>query len=230
MNVNDEILAALQKVANSHEPVRLINEYKGLPIVHPVTFLEVTSNSLLVKVHPQQAVCLHLEKFTFIRSEKLPFIVRANAESVDIPSCTARLKDILYGSDTIGGRMQIRVQPASTVSVSVSVRSRVLRGELADVSLVGVGMYALSAYMYNPVTLKRGTEVQVRAALTADGEITIPGVILYAKREGDTYRLGVRTEPDESTRAKLAAFIDHRSIELENELLALYTDYSSQGA
>jgi len=229
MIVNNEILSALQKVAVNKDPVKLVNEYKGLPIIHPVKLLEITSEGVLVEAHPQQAVCLSLEEFTFIQSEKLPFVLRASVDSVNIHTCTARLTNILYGPDTIGGRSQIRVQPAFPVNVTISGRSRVLHGELADVSLVGVGVYALSAYMYNPVTLKRGTTVQVRVVLLGEEEVIIPGVILYATREGDTYRLGVSTEPDEATRSKLSAFISIRGGEIEAELGEIYNQMVNAG-
>lgn len=226
MALNEEILSALEKVAQSGEFVRLINEFKGLPIVHPASLLEVTPDGLQVIVHPQQAVCLQLEKFTFIQSEMLPFILRASVVSVDMANCIVNLSNILYGSDTVGGRTQIRVQPALPVMVTVAGRSRILRGELADLSLVGVGMYALSAYMYNPVTLKRGTDVQVQVTLSEDESLTLPGMILYATPEGDTYRLGVRTQPDDAARTRLAEFIGARRLEIEDELSALYIELS----
>jgi len=229
MIVNEEILSALQRIIESGEVVRLINEYKGLPIVHPASLLEVSPRGLLVGVHPQQAVCLRFEKFTFIQSETLSYVLRAAVASVDMVACTARLDNVLYGSDTVGGRSGVRVQPSLPVRVTVAGRSRILRGELADVSLVGVGMYALSAYMYNPVTIKRGTEVEVRVALTEEDDLTLPGVILYATREGDTFRLGVRTQPDNLTRNRLARFIDARRVEVEAERLALYNELSHVG-
>ena len=226
MTINDEILSSLQRVFESGEFVRLVNEFKGLPVVHPASLIEVSAEGLLVGVHPQQAVALHLEGFTFIQSDTLPFVLRASVASVDMLACRARLENLLYGSDTIGGRSQVRVQPDLPVMVTVAGRSRILRGDLADVSLVGVGMYALSAYMYNPVTLKRDTDVQVTVALAPGEELTLPGKILYAAREGDTYRLGVRTEPDKDTRVQLARFIEVRRLEIEAELNALYNKFA----
>jgi hypothetical protein len=229
MSLTGEILSKLKSVFDSGVPVRLINEFKGLPIVHHAGLLEVTPTGVVVSVHPQQAVCLHLEKFTFIQSGKLPFILRAEVESVDLVTCVARLHNILYGSDTVGGRMQVRVQPALPAKVTVEGRNRLLHGELADISLVGVGMYAISAFMYNPVTLKRGTDVTVRISLESEGEIELPGTILYVTREGDTFRLGVRTQPDDQTRNRLGGFINLRRVELETELDVLYSELSRNG-
>jgi hypothetical protein len=209
----NEIILSLTRIFERRSPVKLINNYKGVPIHYEAVILEVTENEASFKVHPYQCVGLKLDQQTFIQSEGIEYSVRANLKSLDIIGKIAVLEDFLYAPDTIGSRAAIRVQPENPVDVVIHSRNRKIPGKLADISLVGMGIYSFSAYIDNPAFVNRGVSVSVVLALhEVNGfeDVTLKGTIQNIARERNVYRLGIRTNPVDSTRQIINEYIDSR--------------------
>ncbi len=219
--MNNEIYLALQNILETGWGLRLVNDYKGLPVVYASTLLDLKPECAIFSVHKHQAVCLSLERFTFLQSEVLPFVIRAEVVSVSIKDGIAVLHNFLFAQDSIGARTEIRVQPEQSVEVTIATKMRRIKGLLADLSIIGVGVYALSAYIYNPVSFNQGATVTI-GVVEEPGPLEMSGTIQYVKRDGDTYRLGVNTHPERSAREKIAGFIAERQERLLNELEVLY--------
>ncbi len=222
MNLNQEMLNVLQTVYRQNEPLRLINDYHGLPVVYEAWIKELSPSTLRVAVHPHQAVCMMIENFTYISSASMPYVLRAGIQEIDFNLSEAVLTDFLFAPDTIGSRLFVRVEPEYKVQVVVSTRKSNSKGYLLDISEVGAGVCTFSALMYNPVTLKRGASVVLHLDLDEfEPSLEVKGEILYMTREGDTHRLGIRIEPEENARTRINQFVGRRKVNLLNELQAL---------
>ena len=95
---------------------------------------------------------------TYIQSLFLPKIVNAKVQDIDYP---ARYESVLgefeYACGRIGARTQVRVIPERTVNVLIQLEDSDLscEGELADISLDGLGFYT-SREIQQPECLKKG--------------------------------------------------------------------------
>jgi hypothetical protein len=221
----NEIILSLSRILEARRPVKLINNYKGVPIHYDAVILEVAEREATFKVHPYQCVGLKLDQQTFIQSEGIEYSVRANLKSVDFVAKIAVLEDFLYAPDTIGSRAAIRVQPEDAVDVVILSRNRKIPGQLADISMVGMGIYSFSAYIDNPAFIKRGISVTVVLALhEVNGfeDITLKGIIQNIARERDVYRLGIRTNPADTAQRIMNEYIDSRKQEVLREIEDTY--------
>ena len=215
---NPEILNLIERLAYTHQPLRLVNEYKGLPVIYDALVVEARSSEVVLKVHRYQAICMQAEKQTFLETHAASAQLKGIVGWVNFRNETAGLTNILYAADTIGDRKHVRVEPGDPVTVTLASRHRNFQGRLADLSVAGVGVYTISAMIYNPVYLKRGATVQLRMELPGGDSIEFPGNIQYVSRREDVYRLGIKTTTPLDARSLLEKYIERRQVELREEL------------
>ncbi len=220
--MNHEILSLLQELQTKNEPVSLINSYYGLPVTNEALIKELGEDSIRLLVHPYQAVTMAIENLTFISHPDLPSVLRAKVGQTDFASSEAVVTEILYASASIGSRNSLRVQPPSRVGVVVSNLKSSARGELLDISEQGAGVCTFSTLMYNPISLKSGTNVRLTLELDEESPaLDVQGQILYTASDGDNHRLGMKIETDDHSRKVIHAYISQRKVILLEELTAL---------
>lgn len=218
-----DIFDQLIRLAQTKQEVRLVNEYKGIPISYEAVLQSVGENSATLAVHKYQAVCLELERRTFIISEGLTSVLRAQVASVDVVSSTSTLNEFSYAPETIGGRSAVRVEPKEPVTVTLLSQGRKFSGSLADISVSGLGVYTVAAYIYTPGFLKKGAPVQIAFKLPSErGEIRLPGMVLNITKDKGSYRLGIGTTPDALSKNAISQFVAQRQSEILREVKMFY--------
>jgi hypothetical protein len=229
MSSSSQIFDAFARLAAVKEPVRLINDHRGIPISYDATVEGVEHTSVIFQVHKYQCVCLELERFTYIQSPYLPSILKARVVTMDIVATRVTLASFSYASETIGRRTVIRVQPKDPIDVLINYQGQKIRGSLVDISSSGVGIYMLSAYINNPGLLRKGERIHLSIQLPNEkggkNEIRLPGTILYVNREKGSFRLGMDTSPEAHARALITQYISQRQAELLRELRVLYETF-----
>ena len=161
-----EILTVFKELAESNKDVRLLNVYKGVPISYEAKVIEVSEQSALFRTKNSQLVCLDYERKTHIQSLYLPKIVHACAQDIDMERGESVLGEFEYVSGKIGGRTQVRVIPEKTVKISIQLEETdmLCEGELADISLDGIGFYTAKVIQH-PECLKKGTHIKIFLSL-----------------------------------------------------------------
>lgn len=230
MNLDREILEILGKIAQAGAPVRLINVYKGMPVVTEARIDNIDTRGVQFRLTPSQMVCLQLEGQSHISSESLPSVVRARLVEIDFPSGTARLNNFGYAPRNIGKRTPVRVRPTEPIPVLITSGTRRLRGSLGDISELGVGLFSLAAQTYHPGLLQRDSQVKISLRLPGDEQdIQFEGIILYLSQEEAGYHLGVSTLPGPEARQKISGYISRRLVEIKAEMERLYSEYMRDG-
>ncbi len=223
MNPEPSIIHALEQLAGTGSNVRLMNVFRGIPVVFEAFVGGSADLGMIFKVHKYQLVCLELEKYTYITSDVLPAIIKAGVVHLDYRSDNAVLNNFSYVSDTIGCRTAIRVEPRALVPVTILTGNKKLTGNLADISVDGIGVLVLTMYLYNPKVFQEQATVQVRFKLP-DGENKdnqIPGHISYITEDNGAYRVGFNIFPDANTRKNMMQFIGQRQVEILREVKIL---------
>ncbi len=160
------ILELLRRVAAAEAEIRLLNVYQGIPIAFPAAIVYVGQNSITVKTERYQLVCLYQERQTFIQYPGFPAVIRARVERIEPLALQASLFEFEYMREGIGERRQIRVWPKEGVTgeLQLSDRTEAIRGDLADISLDGMGIYLPDADYYAHI-FRQGRKVLVSLRL-----------------------------------------------------------------
>lgn len=229
LDLNREILSALENVYAGKKEVKLHNDYKGVPVSYPATIQGFNDQGIVLKVNKYQLVCLTLEKHTFIQSEQLPSIVKASLVNLDFPKTEVTLHNFAYTVDTIGKRAFIRVQPQEPIQAVLNNNVRKIRGQLVDISENGLGVVTVEQSAYSLGLLRRGASILVNFRLPGEANDTLlAGTIRNIAREIDinSYRIGILVSPSRQAHETLVRFIARRKSRILAELEVLYSQLS----
>ncbi len=218
-----DIWEIMQYLEKTGQPVRLLNNYKGIPIAYEATIVQETPDGFIAQVNKYQNVCMEIEKVTYIQSEVFPTVIRAQILSVDIVQAIALLGEFSIAPDNIGAREAVRVQPKEPIQVVLTSTTRKMRGTLVDISVSGIGITIVTSFLYNPDLVKKAN-VAVELKLPVDnGTLKVQGTFasVLSKRSGN-FRLGVVLNTDANTRQVIARFVAGRQAEILREMRSYY--------
>ena len=135
-----QIYTELTKLLKEDPFFDFMNMYKGLPLVYEAVLQNVGEKSAKFKVVSPSSVCLDWEPQTTILEDQKTATLTANVIDFDILTGIVELTNFRYGGRHVGNRMIVRVEPRDEIGVEVETDSQVLTGELADISLTGLGV------------------------------------------------------------------------------------------
>ena len=225
-----EILNKFRQVLKVNSEIRLVNAYKGIPISNDARILDVSENTLTLKTHRYQIVCLSKFLETYLQSGWLPLTVKARALKVDFLTDTAVLSEFDYVAGNIGSRMLVRVMPRESVDVLIQNEDipGKIRTELVDLSMRGLGIHIMSE-LFQPRACREGKSIVCYLGLPIGSkeaivELRIPGTIVHSEPAGwfRGQRIGVMLFPDNVTKQKISQYVSQRQSEIYNEIKLQY--------
>ncbi len=168
----DQWMDIFQALFAAGKEVNLLNVYKGVPLSFPAKIVQVDESFLHVETDNHQAVCMYLEKATFVQSTALVDILRAEVIGLDAKQHIATLGNFSKVEQDIGNRNLVRIQPQEPLEGDVRLPSddQVERGELADLSQNGLAIF-MTRKTVEYWRLQIGQELVV--ALNLPGAFTI---------------------------------------------------------
>jgi hypothetical protein len=217
-----DIFAALRQIRQAGSLLELLNTFQGVPVVYAVTLQQVGEQEVHVHINGHEVICLTLEATTTLLSPVLEEPVRAHVLACDVRAGTAKLGLFQYASGRVGDRVIARVAPRANVEVRLVTSEQTLGGQLADVSIEGLGVYVSGPESF--AGLRPRTALQ--AILTLPGivePLTFNGLLRSIKAEGSRQRLGIMF--NQQTRPLgLQRYIRERQSEILGELRSLYNE------
>jgi hypothetical protein len=222
LNLSRQIQLYLVNFLNNGNPLKMYNIYRGLPISYPVSLAALEQDRIILKVHKYQATCLELQRWTFLDGDGLPRAVQAVAVSIFVSKEQAALYDFSYASPGVGKRSLVRVQPRDPIPVKLVMKSNQVRGQLADISIEGAGVYT-SAIFYGQggLTLNAGLEMVIQFP-DSPRLLKMQAMVVNVVRHAGQARLGVMAMPDAADKQVIAQFIARRQAEIQRELQEAY--------
>jgi hypothetical protein len=212
----DPIISDLQYVMETSQELDILNFYKSFPITCKASVEGIDRDVVTLKVQRPGSVCLEAQEQTVILSRGLPEAVRARVVSFDLVSGQLKLDDFSYVGSRFGERMIARVQPDESINVEMEIEGQQFTGQLADVSLSGIGVFSTSSIP------QRGQMVQLTLPLP-EGLITLPGKVLNLSEtpEGQN-RLSIGFTRNAQEIAVVMRYIKDRRIEILDEIEQMY--------
>jgi hypothetical protein len=206
---------AIKRLIEVDPNIELLNFYKSYPISIPAKICSFTDGNLLLDVTPPGSVCLYQNKTTILLSNNLHDAIRARVVRFDIGAGKAALTNLAYIGSWVGRRMIVRVQPNQAIQVELERGDMVIRGNIADISLNGMGVIVT-----NPI-VKKDDLYHLRVQLP-DGELSVPGKVVDVTPLAEAYRLAIQFMPNSKEIALILKYISKRRLELHDELQRLF--------
>jgi len=152
----------LGKVSRGQSEIKLLNIYKGLPLIHDTSIEAVGGFEITVPSNRQHIACLYHQRETYLQGEKLPFLIRAQVISLNLAKEAAILSGFEVAKPDIGKRSQIRVEPDEPLVAFIQSfgSSFDLPAPVADLSAEGASVY-LDAELFPIRQFQPGKEISV---------------------------------------------------------------------
>ncbi len=180
MMTNEDILKAFRLSLQNKKELKLINSYKGLPISFPASILSVSEENVTLKVDRSQIVCMYRDHDTFVQGEYFTETIRAYVSQLDLIKVEAILSYYEVPKSSFNNRSQIRVEPDNPISGNIKVKEMRIpfRGELADISQGGLGIY-IEERLFLPNVYHPGAEIVVMINLPTTGRMAARTTVKY---------------------------------------------------
>jgi hypothetical protein len=233
MTTVDDLMRWFQEMAAQHGSVRLLNAYRGIPVIHPATVQSVSQGYVVVEVHPLQAACMNIEGRTFMLVDIIPYALRARVVAVEMLRSQAILAEFARTSASIGKRLTVRVQPRRPIEAQIYDGELRVPGKLADISTTGAGISELNTHIYGAVQWQKGQQVTLDVRLpNREPVMRFKARItnLVSSPETPLYRVGMTISADPLTIGALQEYIEARQEETIEELQQVYGSLCRQQA
>lgn len=227
-----DLLHLIHNQIQTKGQIRLLNTYRGLPIVYPAEVISIDSPTLMIRAHQYQSVCLEMNRNTYLKLDQPP-LISASVVSGDIARQTFTLTNLELSDHQIGNREITRVKPKSPLPIVLTKVSNQLKiaAEMIDISVYGIGVYGLSVSLAEIREFTRECSVFVRLILPSDQvspatnrELEVPGKIcnVIPVQDSHRFRLGIQISPDPDVQVLISNYVSQRQMEIITELRRLY--------
>ena len=233
MTTADDLMRWFQEMAAQHNSVRLLNAYRGIPVIKPAIIQSVNQGYVVVDAHPLQTTCMNLEGQTFMLVDIMPYALHARVVAVEMLRNQAILAEFTRTDSSIGKRLTVRVQPQKPVETQVYDGELRVPGKLADISTSGAGITELQTHVYGTINWRKGQLVYLDVKLPNSLEVLrfqAKITNLIPSSETPLNRVGMTIMPDSSTLAILQEYVQIRQEETMEELEHVHESLCRQQA
>ena len=159
--------------ANRHIPIRLLNHYRGMPVINDGWIERIEEQGILVATHKNQIACLYLTHNTVVELEALQLTLSGRVIGIQLASRKALLGYFEQVPRPFVHRAQIRAEPEVAVQVFLRAKSgyQEVNAAIKDLSTQGLGIY-LERGLYHPRLYPVGGEIQLRFSLPINQKTT----------------------------------------------------------
>lgn len=208
----------LGQIARNRSGIKLLNVFKGLPISYDVRINSVGAAEIQVHSNRYQLACLYYQRETYLQGEELPFILYSQVLSLHLGNEDATLTNLEIAPNSIGNRLQIRVEPSEPLVASLRFTgsSSEFFVPLTDISGEGAGAY-FEDYMF-PVKLCRpGNEFLMTISLPDTVSQKIKKLSTRPLMEGQSIKSFFNTDSLRSQDNKVAITTRGKIISVHSE-------------
>ena len=230
----DDIYYGFQRIMKSNESVRFNNTFHGMPVSYTGRVLSFKDGQVILNVPRIQIICIRQTRTTYLRSNLLPFTLRAHAIMWNLRDEEITLEKFERSSDTIGSRSLVRVEPRQPIrAVVVPNKDKVTYSvSISEMSLKGL-TGILTSKAYREKDLGKGERLFLvfplpmsnRTSTSEPDMVSCKGLIRNVYSEPySNYRLGIQIFPTMINEQLMTRFIAQRQSELLKDLRKLSTE------
>lgn len=199
--------------------VKLINYYHGLPLSFPATMISVDHGMLDLDIHPQQAVAIERDHYTFIRCDAFKWDLCARIQYVNAQKRAATLTRFFYIEILAEQRNAVRLRLIPPTDATFEWNgSPMIQGKLVDLSVNGLALATSSA-----PECEKGLEAQIHFNLPnllqgTHNSFKIPATFVGAIEAEASYLCKFAITVDKNLEQLISKYIFQRQVEIIQEL------------
>lgn len=216
---NIQIISDLRLAMEMRQDLELMVTFKGVPVICKAKVTQIDGEIVTLITRDIGLIRIEHEKKISVLGSEFFEPSTAKVVKVDINSGTVQLCNFSYLGTRLGERMMMRVEPKEPIRVSLESEGVAFDGDLADLSLNGLGI-CIEQANYNP-SLKPGTTIRTTFDLPT-GHTVIEGTVLTSVKSGNSYRLSVRFNQDGPQKIVIFRYLIDRRSEIVSELKSDY--------
>jgi hypothetical protein len=215
-----EIFATLKSAlaGKKLQPLKLINYYKGLPLIYPATLAAVERDILDLDVQPQQAVAMATDHYTLIRCTLFPHDIAAHVQYVNVPKGVASLSKLHFVEIMAEKRSFIRLEVEHPTQAAFPFQDQDISGRLADLSVNGA---AIDVDGYLDMPLETETILHFMLPDLTQNEpspVKIAARLVQIEGHASPYTYCFAISPEKQIEQQMSRYIFQRQIEIIREL------------
>jgi hypothetical protein len=220
LETSEIILTDLKAVLlEGHREFSLLNMYKGVPLVCQARLDRVEGPNAIFTVQPPESATLQTEETTLVLSNGLLEVLEAKVECLDLVSGKFGLSDFNYAGSKYANRRELRVEPAGSIPVQIASDGRMLSGDIADLSVRGMGLRLPTNELTSTFTL--GKTIAITLHLP-NNKVRLEGKIRSIMRTDQYLRLAVEFTGAVPEKASIIHYVMQRRSEIVAEIRELY--------
>ncbi len=228
-NQISQILKDLSYIASQNRTVKLISNFRGIPInlsASVIRFSAIT-HQVRLSIHHRQIISIKSTDQILMHSELFPEMVIAEIQLVDLHSKIIVLKNLSYVTGSMGNRKNVRVQPESPLHAEIITNHGYnLLGEVIDISMNGLSIQLKNDSLPNNEILASQNPIEVHLSLPMSDQNTIHDMnvqakIAYTKHSQQFHRFGLITSLDVPDQEVLRRYIFDRQTAILDEIKQL---------
>jgi hypothetical protein len=147
--------------------------------------------------------------------------LEAKVTCLDLASGEFSLSDFRYAGSKFANRRELRVEPAGGETVKIASNGRLMVGEIADLSVRGLGVRL--PFQELATTFTQGKLVAVTLGLP-EGQVKVEGKVRSIVRTPDFLRLAIEFSGAVPEKATIVRYVMQRRSEIMAEVRQLYAD------
>lgn len=221
----EAILTYLRKNLNEQRPVTLYNTYEGIPITYEAEVAMVHPGYIGLVVHPYQAVCIKLERRTYLESKFISELVRAHPVSIDYTNRVVLLRHLKIPNSITKDLYHSWVAPEKQVGVAILGGKTDLSGQLMEIAVLEQNRIRVVVSVPEDSGFKRHEKVKLSFSLNGGGKpVRVSGEVLSLVkiRNQKLKRLEVEGKAAMKDEITILAFIAKREDQIRNKLEKTY--------
>ena len=199
-------------------PLKLINYYKGLPLIYAATATAAEHGVLDLDVQPQQAVAMAADHYTLIRCKLFQSDIAAYVQYVNVHRRAASLSRLCFVENMAERRSSIRLEPAQPTKAAFPFQGQEMSGKLFDISIGGASI-STDEYLDMPP----GSETSLHFMLPdPDTDKLLPlkvdARLVHVEGLASPYSYCFAINPEKLAEQQLSRYIFQRQIEIIRDL------------
>lgn len=215
-----EIFADLKSALTGKKlpPLKLINYFRGMPLMYNATVMGIERGILDLDVQPQQAVAMAIDRYTLIRCKLFPHDIAAHVQYVNAPRHAASLSRLRFAEVMAERRGSVRLELAHPTQAAFPFQGQDVPGRLVDISASGAAV-SIDGHLDMPL----GSETDLRFMLPdLDQNKLIPlkleARLVQIEGHASPYNYCFAICPAKTAEQQLSRYIFQRQIEIIREL------------
>ncbi|MBL0687657.1 MAG: hypothetical protein JJV95_02885 [Sulfurospirillum sp.] len=135
-------MQVLKNIFEKLNTIKLFNFHQNLPITEKVKILNYNKGSIQLEINPIKFKLYKNEKFTFIKHDLIPVIIKASIVKIKQEKSIIVLGDFEFPDSSPVERSSTRIEPVSDMNVSLSLdNKKIVGGVIASLSEDSVAIY-----------------------------------------------------------------------------------------